>query len=230
VPRIQPPERLPEIAAAATAVFGRLGYKRTRTADVATQAGLSSGGLFTYVDSKRALFHLVFVAGFASLDDIGESLPIVAPPLEETLKLIARGLETKLAFPELRRAERRDAPHDVRGEISAITADMYDEMSRNWPMLAVIERSASDVRGLEGVYYSGGRSDRLLLLERYLERRAADGRLREMVNTAITARWLLETVVWFAWHRREDRDWQLYDDDLTLAAITRLLCDALVKG
>jgi AcrR family transcriptional regulator len=230
VPRTPPPERLPEIAAAATGVFGRVGYKRTRTADVAAAAGLSTGGLFTYVESKKALFHLVCLAGFASLDGIGESMPVVAPPLDDTLNLIARGLDTKLAFPELRVAECREAPPDVRVEISAITADMYDAMSRNWPMLAVIERSASDIRGLEDVFFVGGRRDRLLLLERYLDRRAAAGRLRDIVNTAITARWLLETVTWFAWHRREDRDWQLYDDDLTLAAITRLFCDALVKG
>jgi AcrR family transcriptional regulator len=230
VPRVPPPERLPEIATAATDVFGSVGYKRARTAEVAARAGLSTGGLFTYVDSKKALFHLACVAGFGSLDDIGKSLPLEAPPLDETLNLIARGLDAKLAFPELRKAERRKAPRDLRGEVSAITTDMYDAMSRNWPTLAVIERSASDVRGLEDVFYVGGRRDRLLLLERYLERRAAEGRLRDIVNTAITARWMLETVTWFAWHRREDRDSQLYDDDVTLAAISRLMCDALVRS
>ena len=36
-------QRITQIADAATHVFGRLGYRRTHMADVATEAGLSSG-------------------------------------------------------------------------------------------------------------------------------------------------------------------------------------------
>jgi AcrR family transcriptional regulator len=228
VPRVSRADRLDDVAAAATRVFGELGYRRTRTADVAAEAGLSPGAVFSYVESKEALFHLVFVAGFGSLDEVRGSLPLTAPPLEHTLELIRRGLDKRVAFPSLRTAERAQAPDDVRSELAGVVADMYDELSRNWPLLSAIERSAPDINGLDTVWFVGGRHDRLDVLERYLARRAAEGGLREMVDTAITARWLLETVVWFAWHRREDRDSQLYDEDITLATLTKLVCDALV--
>jgi AcrR family transcriptional regulator len=47
--RLPASERLAAIAAAATEDFGRLGYRGTRTAEVAARAGMSAGSLFTYV-------------------------------------------------------------------------------------------------------------------------------------------------------------------------------------
>lgn len=45
--QLPPRERLAAIAAAAIEVFGRLGYRGTRTAEVAAKAGISTGSLFT---------------------------------------------------------------------------------------------------------------------------------------------------------------------------------------
>ena len=57
------------IAIAATEIFWRRGYRGTRTADVAAGAGMSAGSLFTYVESKEAMFHLVFLHGLGLLPD-----------------------------------------------------------------------------------------------------------------------------------------------------------------
>ena len=65
-------------------------------ADVATEAGLSSGAIYSYVQSKEALFHLVFVQAFGRLEDPAPALPLAAPPLADTLKLIADGLRRRL--------------------------------------------------------------------------------------------------------------------------------------
>ena len=64
MPRLTSSERLLEVARVATEDFGRLGYRGTKTADVAARAGMSTGALFTYVESKEALFHLVFLHWF----------------------------------------------------------------------------------------------------------------------------------------------------------------------
>jgi hypothetical protein len=53
--------------------------------------------------------------------------------------------------------------------------------------------------------------------------------VRDTVDTRVAGRWFVETVTWFAWHRREDRDAALYDDEHTLPAITSLLSDALLE-
>jgi AcrR family transcriptional regulator len=229
VPRTAQRKRLPDIAAAATDVFGRLGYQRTRTADIASQAGLSPGGLFTYVDSKDALFHLVFVAGLGHLDGVTE-LPATAPPIEETLRLIRHVLRTMLSCPKLRAAARLDDPADLRVELAEIIEEQYSAMSWAWPLLAVVERSASDIPALEELYFDKGRHDLLRLIERYLARRVRSGHFRQGIDTAVDARVLLEMVTWFGWHRHEDRDEKVYGDDQALAGITRLLCDALVVG
>src|SRR5690242_14442446 len=107
--------RLPEIAAAATEVFGKVGYKRTRTADVAAQPGYSTGGLFTYVESKEALFHLVFLAAFDELDSVTE-LPVRVSSLEVTLALIERGLRKLVRSPRLQAAVRTDDVDDIHAE------------------------------------------------------------------------------------------------------------------
>ena len=61
MPRGKPIEaqQLEHVVAAAGRVFAELGYRRTRMSDVAREAGLSPGALYTYVEGKEALFHLV---------------------------------------------------------------------------------------------------------------------------------------------------------------------------
>ena len=50
--------------------------------------------------------------------------------------------------------------------------------------------------------------------------------LKRTTPTAIAARMMTETIVWFAWHRREDRDASLYDDDQARKTVVELLCNA----
>src|SRR5271167_2164123 len=122
--RTPPAERLTEVADAATRVFGRLGYRRTRTSDVAAEAGLSSGSVFTYVESKEALFHLVFVKGFGQFAEGLPPLPLATPAPGETVRLIERGLRTAEA-PRLLVAVQEHAPRDVRAELSGIVEERY---------------------------------------------------------------------------------------------------------
>ena len=109
-------DRLETIATAATKVFGRLGYRGTRTADVAREAGISSGSLFTYVESKEALFHLVFAHGFGRFAEVLPPLPLATPSPGETVELIRQELR-KVPAPRLRAALEEDRPADVGAEI-----------------------------------------------------------------------------------------------------------------
>ncbi len=109
MPRSTPRDRLTAIAGAATSVFGRLGYRGTRTADVATQAGMSSGSIFNYVESKEALFHLVFAYGFGHFAETLPPLPLATPAPSETVQLIEQGLRSTPA-PKLRAALKEKDP------------------------------------------------------------------------------------------------------------------------
>jgi AcrR family transcriptional regulator len=220
-------DRIADIAAAGTRAFGKLGYRRTQMASVAKDAGLSTGAIYTYVSSKDALFHLVIAVGFDKLATDGE-LPHVAPPFADTLALIADGLRKAVGSPRLRAALEDSAPADARAEFTAIVEERYDTVAAVWPLLAVIERCAVDMPELQELYFRRGRRSQLSYLTRYLDARGGSGLLRTFPDSAIAARALTESVVWFAWHRREDKDPQSFDEETARRTVVELLCNAFV--
>ena len=220
-------ERLAAVAEAATRVFGRLGYRGTRTADVAAQAGMSTGSLFTYVESKEALFHLVFAHGFDQYTETLPELPLVAPPFAQTLELIATGMR-RYPVPRFRAALAETSPEDVAVELRGVVEERYEMFERLWPVLAVIERCAVELPELEDFYYGQARVGYHTQLARYLDRRAAAGLFRPMPDPAVAARIVSEAIVWFAWHRREGRDAALYDDAVVRHTVVDFVCAALL--
>ena len=226
MPRPSPRERLASLATAATEMFGRLGYRGTRTADVAARAGMSAGSLFTYVESKEALFHLVFVSALDLLPEAPE-LPLPTPQPGETAALFAgalrdgqpSGLQAALAGGE---------PADVAGELRGIIGELYDTIAWAWPVLAVVERCSAEMPDLEAVWFGGGRGGIYTDLAEYLRERTATGRLRPVPDFPVTARVIGELATWFAWHRHEDRDAALYDDTTVRRTVIGFICAALV--
>ncbi len=216
------------MAEASTAVFGRLGYKRTHIADIASEAGVSAGSVYSYVESKEALFHLVFLHGFGLLAEGRPELPVSTPDFAETLEVISAGLRRYAGTPLLRAALEVDDPPDVRAELESIVEERYAMTERLWPLLAVIERSAIDLPDLDEFYFARGRRSHIGQLVRYIRRRVASGHLRPQEDPAITARLVTEAITWFAWHRRQDRDATIYDDGAARRSVVDFVCNALV--
>jgi AcrR family transcriptional regulator len=227
VPRIPATERLASLATAATEVFGRLGYRGTLTADVATRAGMSAGSLFTYVESKEALFHLVFLYGLGQLPEPPEVLPLATPGPGETVALIGRAL-SEISVTRVRAALAGNEPADVAQELREIVEELYNLTEQYWPLLAVIERCAVELPDFDALWFGAARAGINAELGQYLERRAASGRLRAMPDPMVAARIITESVAWFAWHRREDRDSALYDDQTARRTVIEFACAALV--
>jgi AcrR family transcriptional regulator len=225
--RLPASDRLASIATAATQVFGRLGYRGTRTADVAARAGMSAGSLFTYVESKEALFHLVFLHGLGLLPETPAELPLATPGPGETLALLGRALR-ELPEPRLRAALAGNEPADVAQELRGIVEERYDLIERYWPLFAVIERCAVELPELDALWFGRARLGYYAELAEYLERRAASGRLHPMPDAAVAARVVTESVAWFAWHRRGGRDSALYDDQTARRTVIEFICAALV--
>jgi AcrR family transcriptional regulator len=220
-------DRLEALAEAATRVFGRLGYRRTRMAEVASEAGMSSGSVFTYVESKEALFHLVFAHAFGIFDDAVPELPIPTPGPGETASLIEANLRS-VPVPNLRAALAREHPVDIGAELRGIVEERYEIQERLWPVLAVIESCAVDVPEVEAFYYGRTRVGYFGRLTAYLQMRTAAGYLRAMPDLSVAARVVSETISWFAWHRREGRDALLYDNDSTRKTVVEFICAALL--
>ena len=227
MPRVPARDRLSEIATVATEHFGRLGYRATKTADVAAKAGMSTGSLFTYVESKEALFHLVFLHWFEMSSERLPVLPVATPGEGETLGLIEAGLR-QVQTPRIRAALADEEPTDVAEELREIIEERYALLEHYWPLLAVIERCAVEMPALEAAWFGMARAGTHEELGRYLERRMAAGRLRPMTDPEVAARLVTESLSWFAWHRREGRDANLYDDAAGKRTVVEFICAALV--
>jgi AcrR family transcriptional regulator len=102
--RPSPAHRLVDVTAAATRMFGKLGYRRTQMAEVAAEAGMASGAIYTYVKSKEALFHHVIEVGFGLSADVIPILPLATPAPGATGTLAGDGLRKATEMPVLRSA------------------------------------------------------------------------------------------------------------------------------
>ncbi|MGH7288218.1 MAG: TetR/AcrR family transcriptional regulator, partial [Myxococcota bacterium] len=93
MPRSIPEDRFQDLIEAATIVFLEQGYRRTQVADVAARMGLAKGSVYTYVESKEALFDCVLRhADHAGRIDLPETLPVATPPPGATLEMVQRRL------------------------------------------------------------------------------------------------------------------------------------------
>jgi AcrR family transcriptional regulator len=227
--RLAPEQRLPEVAAAAMRVFRRNGYRRTLMADVAAELNLSPGALYTYVESKEALFYLVFAQAFGTFADGPPPLPLLTPRPGETVELILAGLTRENIVDRLRAALARESVDDVKAELVGVIEERYDMMERVWPLLALVERSARDLPDLAEVYYRRGRRRLLDQLARYIEKRVAGEYFRPVPDPGTAARFLIESVTWFAWHRREDPDSSMITDTAARETVIDLVAAALLK-
>jgi len=190
---------------------------------------MSTGSLFTYVESKEALFYLVFVHGFGQWPQSLPALPLATPGPRETIGLIERGL-AEIPMPRFEAALGVDEPADAAEELRQIVEERYAVIERYWPAIAVIERCASEMPELEAVYFGRARPGYYADLGCYLERRAAAGLLRAMPNSTVAARVVIESLSWFAWHRLEGRDATTYDDETVRRTVIEFVCAALIPA
>jgi len=226
--RPSPSTRLADVAAAGMQVFGRLGYRRTKMADVSAAAGLSTGAIYTYVDSKEALLHLVFAWFFGHYaENSTPDLPIVAPAFGDTLELVASGLKKQAATPLLRSALTSNEARDVGSELRQIVEEMYSMIERLWPILAVIETCAVDLPELQKFYFDDRRPGQVRLLARYLEQRAGEGGLCDNGDAILTAQLAVEVITWHAWHRLEGFDAPRFADAGSRQVVVDFVCNAL---
>ena len=211
-------------------MLGSVGYQRTRVADVATAAGLSAGSVYTYVNSKEALLHAALTRFFASPTEALPELPITAPPLAETLEAVRAGLARDAATPVLRAALHAEAPDDVGAELAEILEEMYTMLSGLWPVLAVLEKCAEDVPAIQEFYFGGQRRMHLSRFARYVQRRAAEGRLDGFGDPELSAQVAIEALTWHSWHRLEGFDEARFSGARSRGTVIQFAVKALVSG
>jgi AcrR family transcriptional regulator len=228
MPRKRPQDRLEQLADAALTVFGRTGFRLAQMDDIAAEMGVAKGTLYGYVDSKEALFTLALDSVMRPGPVPPPTLPVTAPGEAELLARVRDRIAELGALPVLQAALDRRAGTDVRAELAGVIGELWDLLAATRRGADMIERSARDWPELAEVFYIGFRRDLIARLARYLERGSRRGELRPAGHPQVTARFVLESVVWFASHRLGDPDSADIDGEVARTEVTRLLITALI--
>lgn len=224
----RPPKRLDEVLDAALGVFEQKGFQRTRMADVARAAGVSPGLLYTYVVSKEALFHIVLLREFGGVID-DSVLPVPNPDAAATERLARHALEEIATIPSLEVALGVTAPTDVASEVVVIVGEHYDRVQRHRRFIRIAERSAQDNPEIAEQTYTKRRAY-VLELGRYISSRVVSGHFRPVPDPDVAARFVVETVAWFAMHRYNDFDGGQIDDEVARQTVVHLTTAALLPA
>ena len=230
MPRVIPDDRFELLIDAATAVFIAQGFRRTQIADVAARMGIAKGSVYTYVESKEALFELVLRhADRAEPVELPDALPVATPPPGATQRTLRQRLSEETRLPAVTAALARTRVGDVRAELEAVLGELYDLLARHRTAIKLMDRCAHDYPELAKLWYSAGREDALALLGRYLDDRTRRGRLRRFEDAGVAARLVLESLVFWAVHRHWDAKPQAVDEGASRRTVIEFVTSALVK-
>ena len=223
----KPVRPLSEVADAAVTVFTDKGFRRAGISDVSAELGLSHGALYTYVDSKQALLYLALLRTVRP-DAVGSlTLPVTAPPSDEIVELLDSwmiGQVPKLLIDHSREPDARLAE----AELGALIDTLYGFIERNYRALNLIEKCATDLPELTQWFFVQRRRASLELIGDFLRKRIEAGDLRPVPDIPAAARYINETIAWFAMHRHGDADSAMLDDDACRATVRHLLLAAFL--
>ena len=229
--RTAAPNRVGDIVDAALQVFGRDGFSRAQMADVAAAAGVSVGTLYNYVEGKDALLLLCAAYAWDAEEVIGGPLPLTVASRPDFVKRLGAQLEQLATLPSLTAAlARKRAPADVTSECAEIVGELFDLVARTRRGMDALERSARDVADIAELFYKDVRVRLFNQLTRYVEVRAASGRIPAPNDAATTARFAAESITWLARHRHGDPDGRLMDDATVRASTIELVTRAITGG
>jgi AcrR family transcriptional regulator len=215
--RTRPPDRFQQLWDAALRVFARKGLRRARMADVAAEMGISPGSLYNHVASKEALFAwLIERAGEPGPVAAPERVPLPEPAPGELERRLRERLDAGFRLPSLEAALAKRRVADARGELEGILREFWELVARTRGPIDVLERSALDLPELFAIYYEGARRAFFARIALYVRRRAGSGHFRPAPDPAVAARFVTESITYFARHRHGDPDPALLPDDASV--------------
>src|SRR5437867_2790757 len=178
--RQRPPNRFEQILDAATRVFAGKGLERAKMSDIATEAGVSQGTLYNYVESKEALFGLLLDRGLGAPLPQPQTQPMASPSPEALAQRMDEAIAASFSLPRLDEALRRKRVTDAKGELAGVIDELFERTEATRQAADVLERSAIEVPQLAAVFYGKVRRGLLERLGELIRKRAAAGHYRQM--------------------------------------------------
>ena len=187
-------------------VFARTGFRQAQMADVARETGVALGTLYSYVESKAALFGLVVDRAFTESSWTDIELPIPTPSPADLLERTRLRIEGLTELPLLDAAQRSGQSEEPRSELRNVLEEIWDLTLETRLAADMIERSARDWPELSELFYTKIRRDLFGRLQAYFAAQIRSGRFRSDGDPGMIARTTLETITFWARHRYRDPD------------------------
>jgi len=225
----KPARPLAEVADAAVTVFAEKGYRQAGISDVSATLGLSHGALYTYVDSKQALFYLALLRG-VDPEAVNElAVPVLAPEPQEIVQLLESWIRSQQELLVIETPTGL-APQFDGQDFGALIDAMYGFMERNRRVVELVGQCAAELPELAKWFFVQQRRSTLEHLGDYLRAGIRSGELRPVPDVPAAARFIVETIAWFAMHRHGDPDSAMLDDDTSRRTVRHLLLAAFVPA
>jgi AcrR family transcriptional regulator len=221
----KPVRPLSEVADAAVRVFTSKGFRAAGISDISAALRLSHGALYTYVDSKQALLYLALLRTVQP-DAVQElPIPVTAPATQDIVALLESWTASQVAFSGLD-PDARPAGQLTAADFGDIIDAMYGFVEHHRQVLQLVARCAADLPELAQWFFVQRRRATLEQLSEYLRQRIAAGEFRPVPDVPTAARFIMETIAWFAMHRHGDQDSAMLDDDTCRRTVRHLLLNA----
>ncbi len=227
--RARPQSWFSDLLEAATRVFIAKGYRQAQMSDIARAMGVSQGTLYNYVEGKEALFLLVCQRAFSAKPIAPPDEPPVPSPSFPAMVQRVRELMLSIArLDAFHAALRTKSPGDARGELEGVLRELYSIIELYRRGFDLVERSALDVPELAQILFVEGRRETVAGLTRYLTSRIESGYFRRVPDPPTAARFIVESITWFARHRHNTPDSQMIGDHDALETTIHFLVSALI--
>ncbi len=214
---------------AAAKVFISRGYRRAAMSDIAKEMGVAPGTIYLYVESKEALFHLLALHTAINPGARLPEPPIQTPPQGTTLDMLRKAMTLEAYAPRLASALRTSAAAGAFAGLEALISELYDSAYERRTGINLIEKSAIDWPELAEVFYEGLRVPLVKALSVYLERGIAARAFHPVPSIRVAARFIVETIAWFAIHRHGDPRPKDFGDDEARTGVIEMLT-ACIRG
>ena len=225
MPRKRPPERLDQIADAATEVFIQEGFGPARIARIAALARVGPGTIYLYAESKDALYELALRRALEDPDVWALKLPHPNPERGQVAEHVWRCLQNAAHFPQLWLAADSPAPDRdaISAELDGILSELFAWLHRYRHAIKLIERSALDWPDVVRVFYRRFWRGGIRRIADYLRTRMREGVIPRRESELAAAQLVVEAMTWMAVHRY----WSDADAPVSDEAVTRTVLPML---
>ncbi len=205
--RMAAKNRINDITTAAINIFRQKGFRQAQMGDIAKEAGVASGTLYNYFESKSHLFVYVMING-APQDNKSMPSPEAssARTEEDLIEILRNNIKQRARFSSVGRFLKMEAEDIVLAEeIATILEEWWDMMERNRVQIAIIEKSTAEFMEMAEIYDKHARGYTIDQIEEYLSLRIRQGVIRKLNSARGMARAMTESLSWFAW-KQFDRE------------------------